>query len=77
MTPKATTRINVEASKLDTLMYLVSELVTTKSELLIALRKQDEEKSLDAAEKIEITSNEIKFKFDVIKPDEDVDNEKE
>lgn len=53
MTPKATTRINVEASKLDTLMYLVSELVTTKSELLIALKKQDEEKSLDAAEKIE------------------------
>lgn len=31
-----------------------------------------------AAEKIEITSNEIKFKFDVIKPDdEDIDNEKE
>jgi two-component system chemotaxis sensor kinase CheA len=53
MIPKATTRINVEASKLDTLMYLVSELVTTKSELLIALKKQDEEKSLDAAEKIE------------------------
>ncbi|HOT15654.1 MAG TPA: chemotaxis protein CheA [Bacteroidales bacterium] len=53
MTPKATTRINVEASKLDTLMYLVSELVTTKSELLIALKKHDEEKSIDAAEKIE------------------------
>ncbi len=49
----STTHINVEASKLDMLMYLVSELVTTKSELLLALKKQNEQKALDAAEKIE------------------------
>lgn len=48
-----TVRINVEASKLDTLMYLVSELVTTKSELILALQKQNEEKAFSAAEKIE------------------------
>lgn len=47
------TRINVEASKLDSLMYLVSELVTSKSELLISLQKKDEDKSLEIAEKIE------------------------
>ena len=47
-----TSRINVDATKLDTLMYLVSELVTTKSELIIALQKQNESKALDAAEKI-------------------------
>lgn len=48
-----TNRINVDASKLDHLMYLVSELVTTKSELLLALQKQNELKAFDAAEKIE------------------------
>jgi two-component system chemotaxis sensor kinase CheA len=48
-----TTHINVDALKLDTLMYLVSELVTTKSELLIALQKQDIEKATDTAGKIE------------------------
>ena len=48
-----TTRINVDAEKLDTLMYLVSELVTTKSELLLALQKQNETKAMDSAEKID------------------------
>jgi two-component system chemotaxis sensor kinase CheA len=46
-------RINVDASKLDSLMYLVSELVTTKSELMVALQKQNQTKALEAAEKIE------------------------
>lgn len=50
---KVTTRINVEASKLDTLMYLVSELVTAKSELLLALKIKNETKAIDTAEKIE------------------------
>jgi two-component system chemotaxis sensor kinase CheA len=49
----ATTRINVDAAKLDSLMYLVSELVTSKSELLLALQKRNEEKALLAAEKID------------------------
>lgn len=47
------TKINVDASKLDLLMYLVSELVTTKSELLIALKEHNELKAYDSAEKIE------------------------
>jgi two-component system chemotaxis sensor kinase CheA len=54
VSPKTlTTSINVDAPKLDQLMYLVSELVTTKSELLLALQKQNESKAMDAAEKIE------------------------
>lgn len=54
---RTTTHINVEASKLDTLMYLVSELVTTKSELLLALKKNNIEKAINASEKIEKLSN--------------------
>lgn len=46
-------RINVDAQKLDMLMYLVSELVTTKSELLLSLEQSDTEKARGAAEKIE------------------------
>ena len=48
-----TSHVNVEASKLDTLMYLVSELVTTKSELINALNKENQEKAVNAAENIE------------------------
>jgi two-component system chemotaxis sensor kinase CheA len=50
---KGSNHINVDASKLDTLMYLVTELVTTKSELLLAIQKQSETKVLETAEKIE------------------------
>ena len=46
-------RIHVDASKLDILMYLVTELVTTKSELLLSIQKQSEIKMIEAAEKIE------------------------
>ncbi len=46
-------RINVEAGKLDHLMYLVSELVTTKSELILALEKNSLDKAFSAAEKID------------------------
>lgn len=53
ITRSASTRINVEASKLDSLMYLVSELVTSKSELLISLQRKDEDRALAVAEKIE------------------------
>ena len=52
-------RINVDSSKLDTLMYLVSELVTTKSELLLALQKGNEAKALESAEKIDKLSKMI------------------
>jgi two-component system chemotaxis sensor kinase CheA len=52
-----TSRVNVDASKLDQLMYLVSELVTTKSELILALERQNFAKISDAAEKIEKLSN--------------------
>ncbi len=58
-TRKVTTRINVEASKLDTLMYLVSELVTAKSELLLALKVKNEIKAIDTAEKIEKLSKQF------------------
>lgn len=53
ITQQATTRINVDASKLDQLMYLVSELVTTKSELTLALQKENSIKAMDAAEKVD------------------------
>ncbi len=46
-------RITVDAQKLDMLMYLVSELVTTKSELLLSLEQNNTEKAWGAAEKIE------------------------
>ncbi|HEX2934144.1 MAG TPA: chemotaxis protein CheA, partial [Bacteroidales bacterium] len=46
-------RIHVDASKLDTLMYLVTELVTSKSELLLAIQKRSDEKIIETAEKIE------------------------
>jgi two-component system, chemotaxis family, sensor kinase CheA len=50
---RVSNRINVDASKLDTLMYLVTELVTTKSELLLSIQKQSEIKILETAEKID------------------------
>ncbi|NJO68216.1 MAG: chemotaxis protein CheA [Bacteroidetes bacterium] len=53
LSSKRTTHVNVEARKLDTLMYLVSELVTTKSELLNALNNENQDKAFVAAEKIE------------------------
>lgn len=49
----SSSRINVDASKLDTLMYLVTELVTTKSELLLAIKNNSDNKILESAEKIE------------------------
>lgn len=46
-------RIFVEASKLDHLMFLVSELVTTKSELLLSIETGLHEKTIQAAHKID------------------------
>jgi two-component system, chemotaxis family, sensor kinase CheA len=46
-------RVNVDAVKLDSLMYLVSELVTSKSELILALEKGQKQKAIDVAWKIE------------------------
>jgi two-component system, chemotaxis family, sensor kinase CheA len=51
--------IRVDTSKLDTLMYLVSELVTTKSELIIATQQKDEAKLIEASEKIEKLSKQF------------------
>ncbi len=48
-----TDHVHVDAAKLDSLMFLVSELVTTKSELLTALNSYNIEKALVAGEKIE------------------------
>lgn len=45
--------INVDVDKLDNLMFLVSELVTVKSELQNSLEQKDIERSYYAAEKIE------------------------
>ena len=50
---QSSNRIHVDASKLDTLMYLVTELVTTKSELLLAIQRQSDIKVMETAEKIE------------------------
>ncbi len=49
----SSTHVNVDATKLDTLMYLVSELVTTKSELVLSIENDDREKQRNAVEKIE------------------------
>ncbi len=49
----SSTHVNVDATKLDTLMYLVSELVTTKSELVLSIENEDLEKQRNAVEKIE------------------------
>lgn len=54
-----TSHINVDAGKLDTLMYLVSELVTAKSELLNALSTENITRALDAGEKIEKLSKQF------------------
>jgi two-component system, chemotaxis family, sensor kinase CheA len=48
--------ITVSSDKLDRLMYLVSELVTTKSELLLSINNNDAVKALEAAKKIESLS---------------------
>jgi len=45
--------ISVDVEKLDNLMFLVSELVTVKSELQNSLEQNDIERSIYAAEKIE------------------------
>lgn len=55
----ASSHINVSSSKLETLMYLVSELVTAKSELMIALKQQNQLKAIDTAEKIEKLSKQF------------------
>jgi two-component system chemotaxis sensor kinase CheA len=59
MRTHTTHHINVSAVKLDTLMYLVSELVTAKSELMIALKQQNHTKAFDTAEKIEKLSKQF------------------
>jgi len=46
-------RIIVDAQKLDTLIYLVSELFTSKSDLLLSLESKDFERIKTAAEKID------------------------
>jgi two-component system, chemotaxis family, sensor kinase CheA len=46
-------RINVEASKLDNLMYLVSELVTARSELLLSIQDHYSLKTIESAERID------------------------
>ena len=48
-----TSRISIDASKLDRLMYLVSELVTTKSQLNLAVETNDYNNLISIAEKIE------------------------
>ncbi len=48
-----TSRISIDASKLDRLMYLVSELVTTKSQLTLAVARKDNTSLISIAEKIE------------------------
>lgn len=49
----AIARISVDSSKLDRLMYLVSELVIAKSQLLVGVEKDNYEKITEAAQKIE------------------------
>ncbi len=49
----STARINVDSSKLDYLMFLVSELVTTKSELVLSIEHNKPERTLESAQKID------------------------
>jgi two-component system, chemotaxis family, sensor kinase CheA len=53
-------RFTVDASKLDTLMYLVSELVTTKSELQLNLQLCNIEKATETADKIDKLSKQFR-----------------
>jgi len=48
-----TNRIHVDAAKLDTLMFLVSELVTTKSELVLAMAIKDEDRMSESVQKVD------------------------
>lgn len=48
-----TSRISIDSAKLDQLMYLVSELVTTKSQLNLAVERKDLIGLIPIAEKIE------------------------
>ncbi|MBN2165333.1 MAG: chemotaxis protein CheA [Marinilabiliaceae bacterium] len=50
---QVTARINIEASKLDRLMYLVSELVITKSQLNMIVETKNYSKLISIAEKID------------------------
>jgi len=50
---QATKKILVDAEKLDTLIYLVSELVTSKSELYLSFESQNRDKTFGAMEKID------------------------
>jgi len=46
-------RINVDSAKLDHLMFLVSELVTTKSELMLSIELKNEERIIESAQKVD------------------------
>lgn len=48
-----TSRISIDSAKLDRLMYLVSELVTTKSQLNLAVNRKDYTSLISIAEKID------------------------
>lgn len=53
VTSQLTSRISIDAAKLDQLMYLVSELVITKSQLNLVVENQDYTKLISIAEKID------------------------
>ena len=53
ITNQLTSRISIDAAKLDQLMYLVSELVITKSQLNLVVENQDYTKLISIAEKID------------------------
>lgn len=53
VTDTSSKKIHVEASKLDNLMYLVSELVTARSELLLSIDESYNLKTIEAAERID------------------------
>jgi len=46
-------RITVDAEKLDHLMFLVSELVTTKSELLLSIETKNEDRIIECVQKVD------------------------
>lgn len=55
-----TSRISVDAAKLDRLMYLVSELVTTKAQMSLAVESLNEDELLDVNEKIDKLSKQFR-----------------
>ncbi len=55
-----TSRLSVDSEKLDTLMYIMSEMITLKSELKSVIKKHDEEATLAKVDKFEKLAKQLR-----------------